>query len=666
MIWLAGTGSPRIRCHFFRLSSSMSYRSIKRVFGESNLERKILILACICLFLLIGTSFFLVNRITERSIWDNTDRRALQMYFLDLFKIHMEQNFVREPKNLDHANQGLRDAMIQLTKTLKGSAYESEFLTLTDDINLNYFNPKIATDPKVVNVIRDLVPRAREQQWSWLDSITVEPGKDPIQGIVEVDLDDAVFERYNSGDKVFFLTPVRFQQHCLHCHYVKNIQAEIADLVAQGKSELANQRKREAFEAEPIVFAKITVPFGFETRRAINKSRSLLMAFAIVTAFSSILAFYVIIRYVISKPLRHLRDVTEEVSHGRTDVRSSLNTGDEFEELSRSLNRMLRHLLDTQLALSSANSDLDRKVDEQAQLNMHLYEMNQIKGDFLANMSHELRTPLNSIIGFSEVLEDVDTLNDRQKKYVSNIRRSGRDLLELINNILDLAKLEAGKMEATPTEFPLTVLANNLCEMMRPLAEKKNIKLVLNARSDATPLFQDQIKVRQILTNLLSNAIKFTPEGGRINVEIERSIDNRVTIKVTDTGVGIPPSEQEVVFEKFRQGPAAVGENTLTREVSGTGLGLSIVKELCILLGGMIELESEVGKGSIFTVSLPASLRLMPKIHSEISKTIDEITKGQKVDFARTRNAPIPPAASGQSESGRLKVDSVASSEMEQ
>ena len=570
----------------------MSYRSIKRVFGESNLERKILVLACICLFLLIGTSYFLVNRITERSIWGNTERRALQMYFLDLFKIHMDNNFTKEPKNADDATREMSEAMKQFAATLKGSAYESEFLTLTDDGNLNSMKPNIATDPKVVNILRDLVPRARQQQETWLNSITALPSNSQMQGVVEVDLEDAVFERYDSGDQVYFLTPVRFQQNCLHCHYVQDIQAEIGDLMAAGKNEMASKKKQEAFAAEPIVFAKITVPFGFETRRAINWSRAVLMAFAIVTAFLSVLALYLIIRYVISKPLRHLRDVTEEVSHGRTDVRSSLNTGDEFEELSRSLNRMLRHLLDTQLALSSANSDLDRKVDEQAQLNMHLYEMNQIKSEFLANMSHELRTPLNSIIGFSEVLEDVDALNGKQKKYVSNIRRSGRDLLELINNILDLAKLEAGKMEATPTEFPIAALANNLCDMVRPLAEKKNIKLVLNVRSDTPPLFQDQIKVRQILTNLLSNAIKFTPEGGRINIDIERTVDNRVTLNVTDTGVGIPVGDQEVVFEKFRQGPAAVGENALTREISGTGLGLSIVKELCILLCGTIELES--------------------------------------------------------------------------
>ena len=645
----------------------MSYRSIKRVFGESNLERKILILACICLFLLIGASFFWVNRITEKSIWASTDRRALQMYYLELFKIHLDNDATKVQLDLNQVS--LRDAMIELSATLKGSAYESEFLTLNDDVNLYLANPQIATDPKVVNILRELVPLARERQQDWLDSLADETGNvEQKQGVVEIDLEDAVFRRYDSGDQVYFLTPVEFQQNCVNCHYVKDpaLHDEIGDLLAENKTDLANQKKRDAIAAQPIVFAKITVPFGFETRRAINGSRAILMAFAIVTAFMSVLALYLIIRYVISKPLRHLRDVTEDVSHGRTDVRSSLNTGDEFEELSRSLNRMLRHLLDTQLALSTANADLDKKVDEQAQLNMHLYEMNQVKSEFLANMSHELRTPLNSIIGFSEVLEDVDTLNDRQKKYVSNIRRSGRDLLELINNILDLAKLEAGKMEATPTEFPIAVLVGNLGEMMRPLAEKKNIKLVLNVRSDTPPLFQDQIKVRQILTNLLSNAVKFTPEGGRINVDIERTIDNRVIFKVTDTGVGIPDSEQDVVFEKFRQGPAAVGENTLTREVSGTGLGLSIVKELCILLGGTIELESEVGKGSIFTVSLPASLRLMPKIQSDISKTIDEITKGQKVDYTRTRNAPVPPASKSGTENRGLNVDSVASERVEQ
>jgi signal transduction histidine kinase len=250
---------------------------------------------------------------------------------------------------------------------------------------------------------------------------------------------------------------------------------------------------------------------------------------------------------------------------------------------------------------------------------------------------------LNSIIGFSEILEDADTLNDRQQRYASNIRRSGRMLLDLINNILDLAKLEAGKMEATPTEFHVRPLADNLCDMVRTLAEKKNIQLVLTGGEDLPAVFQDQIKVRQILTNLVSNAIKFTPEGGRIIVTVDRNDRGQLMLQVEDTGVGIAEHDQEIVFEKFRQGPSAIGENRLTREFSGTGLGLSIVKELCILLGGKIDLESEVGKGSIFTVTLPWSLKPAARVNSEISQTIDEITKGGRVDFARTSTAPIPP-----------------------
>jgi two-component system sensor histidine kinase BarA len=147
------------------------------------------------------------------------------------------------------------------------------------------------------------------------------------------------------------------------------------------------------------------------------------------------------------------------------DVRAELNTGDEFEELSRSFNRMLRHLHDTQLALQSANDDLDKKVDEQAQLNLKLYEMNQVKSEFLANMSHELRTPLNSIIGFSEILEHAKGLEAKQTRFASNIRNSGRLLLDLINDILDLAKLEAGKMEVKPAEFSVHQLVNELCDM---------------------------------------------------------------------------------------------------------------------------------------------------------------------------------------------------------
>ncbi len=178
------------------------------------------------------------------------------------------------------------------------------------------------------------------------------------------------------------------------------------------------------------------------------------IATAIITVFLAMVASYVIVRYVIVKPLRHLRDVSDAISRGNTTLRAEIHTGDEFEELAVAFNRMLRHLTAAQEELRQANVSLDGKVDELAQANMRLYELNMLKSDFLATMSHELRTPLNSILGFSEVLGSIDALDEKQKRYVQNIQKSGKTLLEMINDILDLAKIESGKMETRLTRLP--------------------------------------------------------------------------------------------------------------------------------------------------------------------------------------------------------------------
>ena len=178
-----------------------------------------------------------------------------------------------------------------------------------------------------------------------------------------------------------------------------------------------------------------------------------LLGVAIITAFLAMIAFYLTIRYLIIRPLRHLRDVSDSISRGNIAQRANLRTGDEFESLSVAFNRMLLHLVTVQDELREVNSDLDGKVNELAQVNMQLYEMNRIKSDFLATMSHELRTPLNSILGFSDVLGSIESLDDKQKRYVQNIQKSGKMLLEMINNILDIAKIESGKMEVRLSEF---------------------------------------------------------------------------------------------------------------------------------------------------------------------------------------------------------------------
>jgi signal transduction histidine kinase len=380
-------------------------------------------------------------------------------------------------------------------------------------------------------------------------------------------------------------------------------------------------------EGDLIAVTKITIPTG-PVQRALTDNRAILVATAIITVFLAMVASYAIVRYVIVKPLRHLRDVSDAISRGNIALRADIHTGDEFEALAVAFNRMLRHLVTAQQELREVNTDLDSKVDELAQLNMRLYEMNTVKSDFLATMSHELRTPLNSILGFSDVLVSNDALSDQQKRYVLNIQSSGRMLLEMINDILDLAKIESGRVDIRLTDFQIGQIINAQCDMARPLSARKNIDLEAHVQHGLPPMHQDQARVQQILNNLLSNAIKFTPEGGRISVSARRTPHEMLVMEVSDTGVGIAEEDQQVIFEKFRQGHGTLPSgDAMTREYSGTGLGLSIVKELCKLLGGEISVESELGKGSKFTVTLPWVLQEHPRMESVLTEEFEALTR---------------------------------------
>src|SRR5262245_36929888 len=260
------------------------------------------------------------------------------------------------------------------------------------------------------------------------------------------------------------------------------------------------------------------------------------------------------------------------------------------------------------------------------------YEMNRLKSDFLATVSHELRTPLNSIIGFSDVLSSIAALDDKQKRYVGNIQRSGTMLLEMINDILDLAKMESGKMEVRLSEFKIGALVSAQCDMGRPLAERKNIDVDDTVEQNLPPLWHDQAKVQQILNNLLSNAIKFTPEGGRIVISATRDEFGDLRLMVEDTGIGISAEDQQLIFEKFRQAPGVSKDgDAMTREYSGTGLGLSMVRELCKLLGGDVSVESELGKGSTFSVRLPWHLEEAPRFDAQLKEDLEALTRARPV-----------------------------------
>jgi GAF domain-containing protein/anti-sigma regulatory factor (Ser/Thr protein kinase) len=250
-----------------------------------------------------------------------------------------------------------------------------------------------------------------------------------------------------------------------------------------------------------------------------------------------------------------------------------------------------------QSALAIQNARLFREIEVKGR---QLEIASQHKSEFLANMSHELRTPLNAIIGFSEVLTEqmFGELNAKQQEYLADILESGRHLLSLINDILDLSKIEAGRMELEPADFDLPSMIQNAMILVRERASRHGIRLGCSVDERLGMIRADERKVKQVLLNLLSNALKFTPEGGAVSVRADAH-NGVAEISVSDTGVGIAPEDQAAVFEEFRQ----VG--TAAKKVEGTGLGLAISRKFVELHGGSIRLASEPGKGSTFTFTLP-------------------------------------------------------------
>ncbi|WP_442510737.1 sensor histidine kinase [Novipirellula sp. SH528] len=581
------------------------FRFIKSVFASMSLERKCLLFFGSALLVLMCAAFFVVQLLAKSLVTNTTRQRARDYAAAELMMIHSDAQWSAAlPADVV---QREKELLGELRSELLNAKIDFQILALEDSATYDNLprvqlpSPSNTQGEMELGRLKSLQPQYRE----WLSRQIAEDRPD-VERPLDLGENEAMSRIGLLGTTVFaedgpvddryiYYSPVFFKPTCvLSCHNPTG--GAISTSPNEDPSKLASQYPFRVF--------RVSMPYQ-ETHEQTTWIRAIVIALAMLIIAVTLFVLHAIVRYLVLQPLYHLRDVSDAITHGDTNQRATIDTEDEFRELADAFNRMLRHLTETQDKIQEVNRELDARVDQFAQLNLQLYEANRLKSDFLANMSHELRTPLNSIIGFSEVLQGIDSLNDKQRRYAGNIRKSGRLLLEMINDILDLAKVEAGKMEVRRAEFDLSRLVSAQCDMIHSLSEEKNISLTVEIPDDLPKAYQDQNKLGQILNNLLSNAIKFTPEGGMITVHIDDVKNGRFRLSVSDTGVGIADEDQPIIFQKFRQSQKVLNDEGLTREFAGTGLGLSIVKELAKLLGGEVDFESELGRGSRFWVTLP-------------------------------------------------------------
>jgi len=339
--------------------------------------------------------------------------------------------------------------------------------------------------------------------------------------------------------------------------------------------------------------------------------RATILLAMVISVLLAVLAGWLMSRQI-AKPIHQLAVASEKVTQGDLSLSVDVKSSNEIGVLAHSFNQMILSLKKSRDELQQWGEKLERQVEQRTAdleqksrelsgANVRLKEMSQLKSQFLSNMSHELRTPLNSILGFSEVLQEkmFGELNEKQQEYVNYISESGQHLLSLINDILDLAKIEAGKLEMEPAEVSLGDLLQNSLTMVKEKALKHGIELSLKLENEIPHIYADERLVKQVVFNLLSNAVKFTPDGGRVGIEAVKE-DEHIRITVWDTGIGIKEEDKEKLFKEFQQ-----LDSGRDKRYQGTGLGLALSKRLVEMHGGRIWVESEEGKGSRFNFTLP-------------------------------------------------------------
>src|SRR6266850_8079300 len=346
---------------------------------------------------------------------------------------------------------------------------------------------------------------------------------------------------------------------------------------------------------------------------------SIFLSFVLISGFFALLVSSKL-QKLISGPILHLEDTMRMVSATKSyEVRATKFYGDEIGRLIDGFNTMLSEIQHRDTALHHANDELKTRTMELEGEIVHRKEMqqellnakhaaedaNRAKSAFLANMSHELRTPLNAIIGYSEMLQE-DAQDLGEKHFVADLQKihsAGKHLLGLINDVLDISKIEAGKMDLFLETIDVPAMVQDVVNTIRPLVQKNGNALTVECAENLGPMRADATKVRQALFNLLSNACKFTDKG-TVSLRVSRERTNRAghfVFRVGDSGIGMTPEQTGKLFKAFTQADAST-----TRKYGGSGLGLAITRHFCQMMGGDVTVESEVGKGSTFTIKLPA------------------------------------------------------------
>lgn len=405
-----------------------------------------------------------------------------------------------------------------------------------------------------------------------------------------------------------YMIPLYYDKSCMPCHGGPVGEKDVAGFAKEG------HLPGEFAGAISIVFPmKI-----FEANMRENIVTQ--VVFIAIIILTSIGGIYLAMEHTVVTPITELTTRISDLGKGQWTARLNPETAyyevrqlsSEFNSMADKLQQLYSGLEDRVTertrALFDANMQLIEQGKELREMNAKLSEADRLKSEFLAVMSHELRTPLTAIIAFTELLiSEGEKLTTLQQEYLEDILESAYSLLAQINDILDMSKIEAGLVQLNCQSTDIKQVIDSLYYSLSPLLARKNLHFSMNADTDLPKIHADQGKVSHFLRNLLSNAIKFTPQNGAItiNLKVIGGKDNGyLQIQVADTGIGIAPVDQEYIFDKFRQVDSAA-----QREYSGSGLGLAIVKNLVELHGGQVRVDSEVGKGSTFTIVLPINGR---------------------------------------------------------